>query len=63
MKSLMYELCQLLFKHGYDVMVVTDDDRVAWLATRLGCNVVAEQHVENHLYDYVFSVHWHKFIR
>ena len=25
MKSLMYELCQLLFKHGYDVMVTTDD--------------------------------------
>lgn len=25
MKSLMYELCQLLFKHGYDVMVATDD--------------------------------------
>lgn len=24
MKSLMYELCQLLFKHGYDVMVASD---------------------------------------
>lgn len=45
---------------GHDVMAVTDDANVAWLATRLGCNVVAEQHVENHSYDYIFSVHWHK---
>ena len=26
MKSLMYELCDLLFKHGYDVMVASDNN-------------------------------------
>jgi len=26
MKSLMYELCNLLLKHGYDVMVASDDN-------------------------------------
>ena len=45
---------------GHDVMVVTDDDNVKWLAERFGCILVHEQNAGSCDYDYIFSVHWHK---
>ena len=45
---------------GHNVMVVTDDDNVKWMAARLGCKLVSQEDLVNYKYDYVFSVHWHR---